>query len=142
MTKTNKFSMIFEQTIWKLMKYRGAHLVPQFRSFSKHSGGVLEQSYITKFQSSPVDILKSMRKAFAKLEKFMKSFITWPEVMFLKKNTPSTANMKKTSINRLNTLNKDGREKVMVDIKAWSPSYFPTSLSILDTLSTLRTLAS
>lgn len=64
-----------------------------------------------------------------------------PDLIFLKKNTPKTANIKNTSISKANTLNREGKENVIVDIKAYSPSYLPTNLRILVTLSTLKTLA-
>lgn len=60
----------------------------------------------------------------------------------MKRKTPSTANMKKDSISKANALNRDGIEKIMVWIRAFSPFALFKSLKSLLTLRTLRTLAS
>ena len=103
---------------------------------------VLIVSNIILFQSSPVETLNSISIAWPKFLKFIVSSITSPLVISLKKKTPRIENMNKMSINNEKTFIREGKEKVMVEIRACSPSYFPINLNILETLSTLRTLAS
>jgi hypothetical protein len=105
-------------------------------------GGVLLQSYMIMFQSSPVVIANKSKNELKKLLKFLRSSITSPFVTFLNMNTPKMENMKKMSMRSMKTLNKTGIENMIVCIMAWSPSAFPASLRTLVTLRTLMTLAS
>ena len=61
MTRMNKLSIMLVTSIMKQMKKRGARDEPQLTPGS-HPGGVFKQSYIITFQSSPVDIAKSIMK--------------------------------------------------------------------------------
>ena len=60
----------------------------------------------------------------------------------LKRKVPRTENIKYISISSENTLNNEGRENVIVCIKAYRPLYLLINLNNLETLRTLITLAS
>ena len=77
MTRTNRFSIIYEQIRIKLTKKAGAQLVPQVLPGIQVSE-VSMQSYIILFQSSPVAILISIIIALPKLLKLLSSLIASP----------------------------------------------------------------
>lgn len=77
-------------------------------------GGVLLQSNMILFQSSPVVMAKSSKKALKKLLKFLRSSITSPDLTFPNINTPSIENIKNMSISSINTLKSTGMENIMV----------------------------
>ena len=60
-TKINKLSITSYTKMTKIMKYAGDHDEPQV-SPGTQFGGVSTQSYISLFQSSPVEIAKRRRK--------------------------------------------------------------------------------
>ena len=90
-----------------------ANSFPQL-SFGTQSGGVLLQSYMILFQSSPVVIAKSNKKASKKLLKFFRSSITSPVFIDPNMNTPKIENIKKISIRSMNTFAKTGIENIIV----------------------------
>ena len=97
------------------MKYMGARLLPQV-SPSMQSGGVWRQSYIIRFQSSPVEIEKSRRKLRSKTVKFLYSLMTSPLLTPRNMNWPRVAKMKKKSIRSMKTLRRaDADSKIVLN---------------------------
>ena len=78
------------------------------------SGSTLLQSYMMRFQSSPVEIEKSSKKERSKTVKFLYSLITSPYLTPLNMNWPSVAKMKKKSIKSMKTLNSGVIERTIV----------------------------
>ena len=103
------------------------------------STSVLLQSNMILFQSSPVETANMRMKADVKSPKFLRLPITSPSVTSPNQKLPDTANMKKISMSRPNTLARDGIENMIVWIIAYNPA---ANLRSLVTLSTLNTLAS
>lgn len=99
------------------------------------------QSYITIFQDSPVARTNKNKNDCPQFVKFLYSLIMSPLVMPEKKNTPRIENINRTSIRSKNTLANAPTDNVIVDIKAYNPSFLPASLMIRVTLRTLIILA-
>ena len=138
---------MFCTTITNVKKYRVDQLLPQvvLQVFSF----VLPRSYIAAGQFSPVERTKIKMKPMWKTLKFLycgsmlyRVNESSDSVTFWNRDTPSTENMKKISINSAVTLSRDETDIWMVINRACRPSFLPASLSTRDTLSTLNTRAS
>ena len=141
MTKINRFSMIFETIMMNDRKKTGAMEMPHVLS-GMHSGDVSIVSYMILFQSSPVDIEKRSEKLIWKLVKFLNSSMTSPSYTSKNMVLPSTALMKKMSISRMKTLNRESTDIMIVLRRAWRPLALPARRRTRLTRKTLRTLAS
>ena len=91
----------------------GATTVPQVTPYIQ-VGLVFMQSNIIRYHCSPVDIRNKVIKAMLKLLKLVYSSIIWPFVILSKRNTPSTANIKKANSSSMNILMSEGSAKVIV----------------------------
>ena len=78
------------------------------------SGAVLLQSYMTLFQSSPVEIENNIIKLLWKSVKFLYTLITLPSVTLLNMLFPRTAMIKKMSISRMKTLIRESTDITIV----------------------------
>ena len=71
---------------------------------------VLVQSYITLFQSSPVERANKNKNEFRNVPKFLSSLITSPSFTLPKAKFPRIANMKNISTSNKKTFSNDGIE--------------------------------
>lgn len=72
--------------------------------------GLLVQSYITLFQSSPVERANKNKNEFRNVPKFFRSLITSPYFTSPKAKFPRIANMKNISTSNKKTFSNDGIE--------------------------------
>jgi len=94
------------------------------------------------FQSSPVEIAKSSKKALSNVVKFLSSIRTFPYFTLLNMKLPMIENIKKISIKSKITLESEGMENMIVCKMACRPSALPARRRTLVTLRTLIILAS
>ena len=84
---------------------------------------VLNKSYMTTHQFSPVEHLNNKTIAELKSEKLLYSSITSPFVTDLKRKTPKTEYMKKTSSKRVPTFIREGKETIRASNSFCKPLY-------------------